>query len=86
MEWMKHIDKAIETTATINAEHQLVLDEPLPLAGPARVRVIVLLPESDIEEEEWLRAASANESFDFLRSPQEDIYSPADGRPFLDQG
>ena len=28
--------KAIETTGTINDQHQLVLDEPLPVAGPTR--------------------------------------------------
>ena len=54
---MKPVEKAIETTATINAERQLVLDEPLPVAGPTRVRVIVLLSEqTDIDEKEWLRA------------------------------
>lgn len=37
--------KAIETTGTIDAERQLVLDKPLPIAGPTRVRVIILLPE-----------------------------------------
>jgi len=37
------------------------------------------------QEEEWLRAAAANPAFDFLREPQEDIYTLADGRPFNDQ-
>ena len=83
---MKTVEKAIETTATINAEHQLVLDEPLPFAGPARVRVIVLLSEqADIEEGEWLRAGSTNSAFDFLKAPEENIYTLADGRPFHDQ-
>lgn len=82
---METIEKAIETTATINAQRQLVLDEPLPVTGPARVRVIVLLPEeADIDEKEWLKAASSNPSFDFLRGVGEDIYSLADGRPFHD--
>ena len=83
---MKTVEKAIETTATINADHQLVLDEPLPVTGPARVRVIVLLPqEADIEEREWLRAGSTGGAFDFLKAPEEDIYTLADGRPFHDQ-
>jgi len=65
----------------------IVLDGPLPVTGPARVRVIILLPrEADIDEKEWLRAGSVNPSFDFLRTPEEDIYTPADGRPFHDQG
>jgi len=83
---MKTVEKAIETTATINADHQLVLDEPLPVAGPARVRIIVLLPqEADIEEAEWLRAGGNFGVFDFLKAPEEDIYTLADGRPFHDQ-
>ncbi|MBI5039420.1 MAG: hypothetical protein HZC13_06665 [Nitrospirae bacterium] len=84
---MDIIEKAIEITATIDARHQLILDEPLPIIGPARVRVIILLPEEvDIDEKEWLRTASANPAFDFLKNSKEDIYAPADGRPFSDQG
>lgn len=83
---MEIVEKAIETTATINAQRELVLDEPLPVTGPARVRVIVLLPgEAELDEREWLRAARANPAFDFLNAPEEDIYSLADGRPFHDQ-
>jgi hypothetical protein len=64
-----------------------VLDEPLPVAGPARVRVIILLPEeAEIDEREWLQAASANKAFDFLKEPVEDIYTIADGKPFHDEG
>ncbi len=36
---------AIETTGTINANHQIVLDEELPSNAPSRVRVIVLFDE-----------------------------------------
>lgn len=83
---MDIVEKAIEVTATINAQRQLVLDEPLPVTGPARVRVIVLLPEeADIDGKEWLRAASVNPAFDFLKTPEEDIYTLADGRPFHDR-
>jgi hypothetical protein len=83
---MKNIEKAIETTATISADHQLVLDEPLPIPGPARVRVIVLFPElSEFEEGEWLLAGSTNNALAFLKEPAEDIYSPTEGRPFDDQ-
>lgn len=83
---MDIVEKAIEATGSINAQRQLILDEPLPVAGPARVRVIVLLPEeADIDEKEWLRSASANPAFDFLKSSDEDIYTLADGSPFHDQ-
>jgi hypothetical protein len=83
---MKTVEKAIETMATINAEHQLVLDEPLPISGPARVRVIVLLPEqTDIGEAEWLPSGSANPAFDFLNATEEDVYTLSDGRSFQDE-
>ncbi len=37
---------AIETTGTINANHQIELDEQLPKNTPSRVRVIVLYDEN----------------------------------------
>ena len=84
---MEVVEKAIETTATIDAQRQLILDEPLPIAGPTRVRVIILLPDDvDINEKEWLRAASVNPAFDFLKDAEEDIYTLADGKPFSDKG
>jgi len=79
--------KAIEMTATVDKDHQLHLDGPLPIAGPSRVRVIILVPENgDIDEAEWLRAAATNPAFDFLKDPEEDIYSLTDGEPFRDEG
>ncbi|MBC7228109.1 MAG: hypothetical protein H5T61_12925 [Thermoflexales bacterium] len=78
--------RAIETTGVVDVHRRLILDEPLPIWGPKRVRVIILLPEEDISEEEWLRAAAANPAFEFLKEPQEDIYTLSDGRPFYDQG
>ena len=42
---------AIETTGIVDAQHQLRLDEPLPIPDQSRVRVIVLVPEAeDISE------------------------------------
>jgi hypothetical protein len=83
---MKNVEKVIETTGTIDAERKLVLDEPLPIVGPTRVRVIILLPEDiEVDEREWLRAASTNPAFDFLKEPEEDIYTLEDGKPFYDQ-
>ena len=83
---MDKVEKAIETTATINAKRQLVLDEPLPVVGPKKVRVIILLQEEiDIDEKEWLKLASVNNNaFDFLKEPEEDIYTSFDGKPFHD--
>ena len=85
---MESAIKAIETTGTIDSRRQLVLNEPLPIVGPASVRVIILLPEKsmDIDEKEWLKAAAVNPVFDYLKQPGEDIYTVNDGRPFHDQG
>ncbi len=84
---MEGTTKAIETTGTIDSRRQLVLDKPLPIVGPIRARVILLLTEeADIDEMEWLRAAMANPAFEFLKEPEEDIYTLADGRSFDDQG
>ena len=83
---MEVATKAIETAGTIDIQRQLVLDKPLPVVGPIRVRIIILLPEDvNIDEIEWLRAAAANPAFDFLKEPEEDIYTLADGRQFYDQ-
>lgn len=82
---MDKVEKAIETTATIDAKRQLVLDEPLPIVGPKKVRVIILLQEEiDINEKDWLKLANINNAFDFLKEPEEDIYTPSDGKPFHD--
>ncbi len=79
--------KALEVAGTIDEHRHLHLDTPLPVAGPTRVRVIILIPDqTDINEREWLRAAATNPAFDFLKEPEEDIYTLADGKPFHDQG
>ncbi len=73
---------AIETTATIGANRQLTLDEDLPeTVSAGKVRVIVLFNEEDFDENEWLKAASKNEVFDFLNDEAEDIYTLEDGKP-----
>jgi len=78
---------AIETTGIVDAEHQLRLDQPLPIPGQSRVRVIVLVPEAeDFPEEAWTKAASASPAFDFLKDAAEDVYTAVDGKPFHDQG
>ena len=77
---------AIETTGFVDAQHQLRLDEPLPIAGPSPVRVIILVPDADeISEAAWTKAAAANPAFDFLKEEAEDIYTRNDGKPFHDQ-
>lgn len=79
--------KAIETTATVKDNKQLILDTPMPHLGKGKVKLIILFPdEDDINETEWLSSASENPAFDFLKNSGEDIYTHADGRPFNDKG
>jgi hypothetical protein len=83
---MEIASRAIEMTGTVDAHRHLVLDDALPIKGPRKVRVIILLPEEeDINESEWLRAAPENPAFAFLEDPEEDIYSMTDGKPFKDK-
>ncbi len=77
---------ASELTGTIDEQHQLRLDSALPFSGPCRVRISLLCPaEADVDDREWLRAASHNPAFADLADPAEDIYSLADGKPFYDE-
>jgi hypothetical protein len=77
--------KAIEVNGEIDRNGELHLDEALPAIGPSRVRVILLIEGSaDIEEREWLQAASSNPDFEFLKEAAEDIYTLSDGKPFND--
>jgi len=76
---------AIEMTGTIDENHQLQLDGVLPIAGPKRVRVIVLSPLTEIADDwndaEWLKASLSNPAFEYLRDPEEGIYTLNDGKP-----
>ena len=73
---------AIETIGTIEQSGRIVIDGTFSVSAPTSVRVIVLFPESeDLNESEWLQAASKNEAFDFLNDAKEDIYSIGDGKP-----
>ncbi len=74
---------AIELTGTVNESRQLQLDDLLPIPGPKRVRVILLYSSVDEwDEKEWLHAATHSPAFDFLKDPEEDIYTLLDGKPF----
>ncbi len=78
--------RAIETTATIGKNRQLTLDEDLPENTSSKVRVIVLIDEEkDINDKEWLKAASENKVFDFLNDDAEDIYTLEDGKPLQNE-
>ena len=77
---------AIETTGTVRANYQITLDEKLPENAPHRVRVIVLFDvDGDINEGDWMQAASRNDTFEFLADESEDIYTLADGKPVTNE-
>ncbi len=60
---------AIESMGIVDEHHQLQLDGPVPIAGPSRVRVIILVPEpGDVEEMAWLKTAASSPAFDFLKT------------------
>lgn len=78
------MQSSIETTATIGANRHLILDADIPVKISKKVRVIVLIDE-DIDDTNWLEAASENDLFSFLADEGEDIYSLEDGTPVLDE-
>ena len=78
--------KTIEVTGIIDDEGQITLDEPIPIAESTHIRMLIFLSDdSEIDELDWLRSASVNPAFDFLKGPKEDIYNINDGRPFNDK-
>lgn len=78
---------AIELSGIVKEDHQIQLDEPLPIEASKRVRVIVLYAtDDDLNEKEWMQTAAGNSAFAFLNDPAEDIYSLEDGKPFEDEG
>ena len=61
----------------------MYFDLPILHQTTSKVRLIVLLAdEDDCDEKEWLKAASGNPAFDFLKDEKEDIYTHADGKPY----
>lgn len=78
---------ALEMMGTIDEHQQLHLHGPLP-KGPKQVRVILLYPladeEEDVDELAWLKTVAHNPAFAFLADPSEDIYTITDGQPFHD--
>jgi len=72
--------KAIEINSKTDKHGHLRINYPLNKKN-SKVRVIILLIEDDESEEEklWMQSISNNPSFDFLKEPEEDIYSLDDG-------
>ena len=76
--------KTIEAVGTIEPDRRVRLDDPLPAGVSGRVRLLILIGDDDLSEQDWMRAASDGGSFDFLKAPEEDIYTLEDGKPFDD--
>lgn len=73
--------QAVEIAAQIDDAGFLHLQKPLRLRNQ-KVRVIILLPESEeLDDELWLQA-TGSPAFDFLHDPEEDVYTSEDGQPF----
>ena len=76
--------KAIEIQGEINKDGRLILpsNQRFSFSGP--VKVILLSPEDEnIDEKLWMKSLQQNEAFDFLKDPEEDIYSTNDGKPLF---
>ena len=76
--------RSIEVLGTIEDGDRVRLDKPVPAAVGDRVRLIILVGEDEPNEQEWLRAATQTGAFDFLKDPEEDLYTLRDGKPFDD--
>ena len=79
--------KAIEINAKTDIQGHLKLNYPLN-KSEQNVRVIILVDDNSVVDEEeqlWLNAVSLNPAFDFLKEPEENIYSMNDGEPFNDK-
>ncbi len=45
-------------------------------------KIVVLIKDDEITENEWLSFAMSAGAFDFLKDPSEDIYTMEDGKPY----
>jgi hypothetical protein len=82
---LRSIEVTIEKDGTVR------LPKKLKLSGPRRAILTILdekLPVVDVDDElnetEWLKASMSNPAFDYLRDPEEDIYTIRDGKPFYE--
>jgi len=78
--------KAIELNSATDKDGNLKLDFSLGIREK-QVRVLLLFDDNISKEEEeviYMNALSNNPAFDFLKEPDEDIYSINDGEPIND--
>ncbi len=82
--WL-HLNKPLTTVTP--GEYQVLLlsaqgmtsKEIADRLQPVFDLLLRLLSDDSTDEREWLRAATRNPAFDFLKDSVEDIYTPADG-------
>ncbi|OQX78342.1 MAG: hypothetical protein B6D64_06885 [Bacteroidetes bacterium 4484_276] len=74
--------KAIELISKTDQQGHLKINYHLD-KKESDVRVIILYDDpNEIDEETlWLQSISKNPAFDFLKEPNEDIYTKSDGGP-----
>lgn len=77
--------QAVEAYGHIDSNGSLQINTPLPLKE-GDVKVIIMYAENEemTDEQLWIKSISANPAFDFLKDPQEDIYTLNDGKPLND--
>ncbi len=74
--------KAVELRARTEKDGSIKI-EHTGLSGGMLVRILILSEEEEGEDEKrYLKTISKNPAFDFLNEPEEDVYSPKDGKPF----
>ncbi|MDD4968446.1 MAG: hypothetical protein PHT07_03355 [Paludibacter sp.] len=76
--------RAIEINAKTDNQGQLILNYPLH-KKEQNVRIIILVEDNtdiDVEEKLWLNAVSLDPAFDFLKEPEDYIYSINGGESF----
>lgn len=78
----------VEAASSLEQVTELVdnwMDDESGYDQQAYPEIEVALTADEITEQEWLKAASSNPVFDFLKDPEEDIYTLSDGKPFNDR-
>jgi hypothetical protein len=74
--------KAVELRTRTKEDGSISI-EHTGLSGGVLVRILILSEEEEGEEEKlYLKTISRNPAFDFLNEPEEDVYSPKDGKPY----
>ncbi len=79
--------KAVEIIGSVEKDGTVSVSQKISSVPPGPVRILLLSPdqeEQELDEKIWIRGASTNPAFDFLKNLEEDIYSLSDGRAFHD--